>query len=78
MGWVELDGRWVYISPQDCIIAKGKIAEPPSVELDHRLREYGLQAASWQESLSAFDAVTKVLLPNLASSLIAFALLPIV
>ena len=42
MGWMELDGRWVYVSPQDCITAKGKIAEPPSVELDHRLREYGL------------------------------------
>ena len=59
MGWMELDGRWVYVSPQDCITAKGKLAEPPSVELDNRLRDYGLQASSWKESLQAFDAVTK-------------------
>lgn len=77
MGWMQLDGRWVYVSPQDCITAKGKLAEPPSVELDHRLRDYGLQAASWDDSLAAFDAVTKVLPPHLASCLIAFALLPV-
>lgn len=77
MGWMELDGRWVYVSPQDCVTAKGKLAEPPSVELDHRLRDYGLQATKWQESLQAFDAVTKVLPPNLASCLIAFALFPV-
>jgi hypothetical protein len=77
MGWMELDGRWVYVSPQDCITAKGKLAEPPSVELDQRLRDYGLQATTWQESLQAFDAVTKVLPPNLVSCLIAFALFPV-
>ncbi len=77
MGWMQLDGRWVYVSPQDCITAKGKLAEPPSVELDHRLRDYGLQATSWADSLAAFDAVTKVLPPHLASCLIAFALLPV-
>jgi hypothetical protein len=77
MGWMELDGRWVYVSPQDCITAKGNLSEPPSVELDHRLRDYGLQATGWKESLTAFDAVTKVLPPQLASCLIAFALLPV-
>lgn len=77
MGWMQLDGRWGYVSPQDCITAKGKLAEPPSVELDHRLRDYGLQATSWADSLGAFDAVTKVLPPHLASCLIAFALLPV-
>jgi hypothetical protein len=77
MGWMELDGRWVYVSPQDCITSKGKLSEPPSVELDHRLRDYGLQTTGWQESLQAFNAVTKVLPPKLASSLIAFALLPV-
>ncbi len=77
MGWMELDGRWVYVSPQDCITAKGKLSEPPSVELDHRLRDYGLQTTGWNESLQAFDTVTKVLPPKLASSLIAFALLPV-
>jgi hypothetical protein len=77
MGWMQLDGRWVYVSPQDCITAKGKLSEPPSVELDHRLRDYGLQATGWNESLAAFDAVTKVLPPQLASGLIAFGLLPV-
>jgi len=77
MGWMQLDGRWVYVSPQVCITAKGKLSEPPSVELDHRLRDYGLQATGWNESLAAFDAVTKVLPPQLASCLVAFALLPV-
>jgi len=78
MGWKQIDGRWVYLSPEDCITVKGKLAEPPSVELDQRLRDYGLQAISWEESLQAFDAVTKVLPTNLAPSLIAFALLPVI
>jgi hypothetical protein len=78
MGWMELDGRWVYVSPQDCITAKGKLAEPPLVELDQRLRDYGLQATSWSDSLAAFDAVTKVLPQQLAPCLISFALLPVI
>ena len=78
MGWMELDGRWVYVSPTDCVTAKGKLAEPPSVELDQRLRDYGLQASSWQVSLQAFDAVTKVLPAQLAPCLISFALLPVI
>ena len=77
MGWMQLGGRWVYVSPQECITAKGKMSEPPSVELDHRLRDYGLLTTGWNESLTAFDAVTKVLPPQLASCLIAFALLPV-
>lgn len=77
MGWMQLDGRWVYVSPQDCITAMGKLAEPSSVELDHRLRDYGLQAASWGDSLGAFDAVAKVLPPHLVSCLTAFTLLPV-
>ncbi len=77
MGWMKLEGRWVYISPQECITAKGKLSEPPSVELDHRLRDYGLQTTGWKESVQAFYAVIKVLPPKLASCLIAFALLPV-
>ena len=76
MGWMQLDGQWVYVSPQDCLTAQGKLSEPPSVELDHRLRDYGLKEASWTESLKAFDAVTRVLPPQLVSALIAFAMLP--
>jgi hypothetical protein len=78
MGWKQIDGRWVYVSPGDCITANGRLAEPPSVELDQRLRDYGLQTADWPESLAAFDAVTKVLPSDLAPALIAFALLPVI
>ncbi|MBZ0277556.1 MAG: DUF927 domain-containing protein, partial [Anaerolineae bacterium] len=78
MGWMQFDGRWVYVSPGECITATGKLAEPPSVELDQRLRDYGLQTTEWRESLAAFDAVTKVLPPDLAPALIAFALLPVI
>lgn len=77
MGWMPLDGRWVYVSPEDCITAAGKLEEPLSVELDHRLRDYGLHTADWSASLAAFDAVTQVLPPQLAPGLIAFALLPV-
>lgn len=76
MGWMQLDGHWVYVTPQDCITANGTLSQPPAVELDHRLRDYGLQASDWQVSLQAFKAVINVLPPHLASSLIAFALLP--
>lgn len=68
----------MYVSPSDCITAKGKLAEPPSVELDQRLRDYGLQTASWDDSHQAFQAVVKVLPEHLAPCLIAFGLLPVV
>ena len=76
MGWKQIDDRWVYVSPADCITAKGKLAEPLSVELDQRLRDYGLKAISWHDSLESFDTMSKVLPSNLASALISFALLP--
>lgn len=77
MGWMQLDGTWVYVSPGDCITTQGKLTEPLSVELDQRLHDYGLQAAGWSKGLAAFNAVTKVMPPQLAPALIAFALLPV-
>ena len=77
MGWREIDGHWVYITPQDCITGKGKMAQPPSVELDTRLRDFGLQAIDWQQGLDAFTAVTKVLPEKNAPALLSFALLPL-
>ncbi|MBA3869352.1 MAG: DUF927 domain-containing protein [Anaerolineae bacterium] len=77
MGWMQLDNQWVYVSPQDCITAQGKLPEPPSVELDHRLRDYRLKDGGWNEGLQAFEALTKVLPSAMASTLIAFALLPV-
>ena len=78
MGWMELDGRLVYISPNDCITSKGKLAESMKVELDQRLRDYGVKASSWQDSLQAFDAILKVMPPELAPCLLSFALLPVI
>jgi hypothetical protein len=78
IGWMQTDERWVYVSPSDCITANGKLAQPPAVELDQRLRDYGLQASSWEDSLQAFEAVINVLPDQLAPPLIAFGLLPVV
>lgn len=78
MGWKYIDERWVYVSPQDCITSKGKLAEPPSVELDNRLRDYGLQASKWEESVSALEAMIAVLPPKLTPALLAFGFLPVI
>ena len=78
MGWKQLDGRWVYLTPDQCISAAGCLDTPPSVELDGRLHDYGLQQGEWHASLTAFDAVGHVLPPDLAACLLAFALFPVV
>jgi hypothetical protein len=78
MGWKRIDDRWVYLSPTDSITNRGKLADPPSVELDNRLREYGLTASTWEKSLSAFEHMIAVLPEQLAPALLSFALLPII
>jgi hypothetical protein len=78
MGWKKIDDRWVYLSPMDSITNRGKLADPPSVELDNRLREYGLTASAWEKSISAFEHMIAVLPEQLAPSLLSFALLPII
>ncbi len=78
MGWTEIDGKWVYVSPEMSVSAKGQVSEPPEVELETRLRDYRLCAGNWQDSLEAFRAATATLPRHLAPSLIAFAMLPVV
>ncbi|MBZ0294780.1 MAG: DUF927 domain-containing protein, partial [Anaerolineae bacterium] len=78
MGWTEIDGKWVYVSPEMSVSANGQLSEPPEVDLENRLRDYRLRGADWQESLGAFKAAVATLPRHLAPSLIAFALLPIV
>ncbi|MCA0453926.1 MAG: DUF927 domain-containing protein [Chloroflexi bacterium] len=78
MGWTEIDGKWVYVSPEMSVSANGQLSEPPEVELESRLRDYRLRGADWQESLGAFKAAITTLPRHLAPSLIAFAMLPIV
>jgi hypothetical protein len=54
VGWTRRDGQWVYVSPQVSVSAQGYVAQPPEVELETRLRDYGLSEAEWQDSLGAF------------------------
>jgi hypothetical protein len=77
MGWTQIDGRWTYVSPGFCVNADGKVDEPPDVELDARLRDYGLQDTIWEESVKAFEAMIPVFPKQLAPTCIAFALLPL-
>jgi hypothetical protein len=77
MGWTQIDGHWTYVSPGLCINPAGKVEEPPNVELDARLRDYGLQNTTWEDSLSAFEAMIPVFPKQLAPTCIAFALLPL-
>jgi hypothetical protein len=77
MGWTQLEGRWVYLTPADSITAKGKLSEPPEVELSSRLSDYGLRACNWSEALATFDAVTKVFPADIAPTCLAFSLLPL-
>lgn len=77
MGWTQIDERWTYVAPGVCVNAAGVITDPPEIELDARLRDYGLQEASWEDSLLAFASIIPVFPRTLAPACIAFALLPL-
>lgn len=77
MGWTQLEGRWVYLTPTDCITAKGKLSDPPEVELSSRLRDYGVHACTWTDARDAFDAMSAVFPSDIAPTCIAFAMLPV-
>lgn len=78
IGWTQLDERWTYVAPGICVNSDGVLDDPPEIELDTRLRDYGLQDANWQDSLAAFEAIIPVFPKQLAPACIAFALLPLV
>jgi hypothetical protein len=78
MGWTQIDERWTYVSPGICVNASGKMDNPPDIELDTRLRDYGLQDPTWDDSLRAFETMIPVFPKQLAPTCIAFALLPLV
>ncbi len=78
MGWTEINGKWVYVSPEISINAEGQLVEPLEVELETRLRDYRLGKIDWQDSVKAFKAAVDTLPKQLAPSLIAFAMLPVV
>ncbi len=78
MGWTEINGKWVYVSPEMSVNADEQLTEPPEVELETRLRDYRLCSTDWHSSLEAFKAAAATLPKHLTSSLIAFAMLPVV
>ncbi|MBK8027015.1 MAG: hypothetical protein IPK19_37920 [Chloroflexi bacterium] len=78
MGWTPIDDRWHYVTPELSVNAEGVLSSSPEVALEHRLRDYGLAEASWDEALKAFRATVAVFPRDLASVLIAFTLLPLV
>ncbi|MDX2159888.1 MAG: DUF927 domain-containing protein [bacterium] len=78
IGWTKLDDRWAYVSPETSITSEGVLTSPPEVELESRLRGYGLCDGSWDDGLKAFHAAIDVFPKELASTLIAFSLLPLV
>ena len=78
MGWTQIEGKWVYVSPSLSISAAGVLVEPHEVELESRLRDYHLTESTWTDSLSAFNAAIRVMPANLAPTLIAFTLLPLI
>lgn len=78
MGWTQINDKWVYVSPSLSISAAGVLAEPHEVELESRLRDYHLKESAWTDSLSAFSAAIRVMPVNLAPTLIAFTLLPLI
>ena len=77
MGWTKLDDRWALVSPEISVNADGMMTESPEVELESRLRGYGLCDSSWHDGLKAFRAAVAVFPKELSSTLIAFALLPL-
>ena len=78
MGWTQIDDKWVYVSPSLSISAAGVLTEPHEVELESRLRDYHLKESAWTDSLGAFSAAIRVMPANLAPTLIAFTLLPLI
>jgi len=77
MGWTQIEGHWVYVSPNGSLGADGILETSPEVELESRLRDYGLKARDWTDSVDAFKAAVSVLPPSLAPALIAFTFLPL-
>ena len=78
VGWTRLDDHWSYVSPEVTVSANGILSAPPEVALESRLHDYGLKQSSWEAGLAAFRAAAAVFPKELASVLIAFALLPLV
>jgi hypothetical protein len=78
IGWTRIDDQLAFVSPGLCVGGQGALGSQPEVALEHRLRDYGLSDSTWEQGLDAFHAAIGVFPPELASILIAYALLPLV
>jgi len=78
MGWTTLNDHVAFVTPGVTVISEGVLSSPPEVALESRLRDYGLKEAAWEDGLKAFHAAVAVFPKALASTLIAFSLLPVV
>jgi hypothetical protein len=78
VGWTQIEGRWAFVSPEVSISAAGTLAMPPEVTLENRLHGYGLREPQLDRGVEAVRAAAAVFPKELASTLIAFALLPLV
>jgi len=78
MGWTQIDERWAYVTPSLTVGADGIHEQAPEVELETRLRDYGLRDTDWTQSLAAVAALKDALPADIAPALIAYAVLPLV
>jgi len=78
MGWTQIDERWAYVTPSLTVGAGGVYEQAPEVELETRLRDYGLRDTDWTQSLAALAALRDTLPADIAPALIAYAVLPLV
>ncbi|MFW5692384.1 MAG: DUF927 domain-containing protein [Chloroflexota bacterium] len=78
MGWTQIDERWAYVTPSLTVGASSVHEQAPEVELETRLRDYGLRDTDWTQSLAAVAALKDALPADIAPALIAYAVLPLV
>jgi len=78
IGWTTLNDQVAFVTPGVTVNSEGMVSNPPEVALESRLRDYGLRSSSWEDGLKAFRAAVAVFPKELASTLIAFSLLPVV
>lgn len=77
MGWTQINQQWVYVSPRCSLGASEAIEAAAEVELETRLRDYGLKQGEISEGLAAFQAAIPLLPASLAPALLAFTVLPL-
>lgn len=53
MGWTQVDEHCGYVTPSLTVGADGTHEQAPEVELETRLRDYGLHKVEWTQSLVA-------------------------